>query len=182
MKERLLLVRHLLGKNQELDPEKRAELIRVLFSEDNLCDAQKILPNFDKKKESGLITKSLRVLQPLFGGQSSTESEEESLKKEMKKIANALSDSEFLLGLKSIEIGGLQSAIQEAEMLAHTSLSSSIDVTVKKMTQEVLHMKQDSCKQEIQKEMQMKEARALGNALVYFIRDLNTKSPGREDS
>lgn len=182
LKERLLLVRHLLVKNPELDREKRAELIQVLFSEANLHEAQRILPNFDKKKESSLITKALRVLQPLFGGQSSTESEEESLKMEMKKIASALSDSEFLLGLTSIEDEDLQPAIQEVKMLAYTSISSSIDATVKKMTHEVLHMQQDCCKKAIQKEIQTKEATALRNALVSFIRDLNTKSAGRAKS
>ncbi|KAF8257887.1 hypothetical protein EI94DRAFT_1220106 [Lactarius quietus] len=174
LKERLLLVRHLFVKNQELDPEKRAELIQALFYDDNLHEAQKILP--DKKRESSLVTKSLRILQPLFGGQNSAESEEESLKREMKKIASALPDSEFLLGLKNIEIEGLQSAIKEAEALAHASLSSSIDDTVGKMTRAVLRMQQDSCKMVVQKNIQTKAAKALRTALVNFIRDLNAKS------
>jgi hypothetical protein len=182
LKERLLLVRHLLAKNQELDPEKRAELIQTLFFEGSLNEAQKLLPNPDKKKEYGLVTKALRILQPLFGGQSSTEPEEESLKKEMKKIATAISDSEFLLGLKSVEIEGLQCATQEAETVAHISLSSSIDYTVTKMTEAVLHMQQDSCKKAIQKEIRTEEARSLKDVLVIFIRDLNTKSAGRTNS
>ncbi|KAI9453845.1 hypothetical protein BJY52DRAFT_1225384 [Lactarius psammicola] len=143
LKERLLLVRHLLGKNPDLDPGKRAELIQALLSE---------------------------------------ESEEDVLKKEMRKIAGAVSDSQFLLGLKSIEIEGLQPAIQEAETLAHTSLSSSIDATVKTMTHAVLNMQQDICKKEIQKDGQTKEARALSDALIDFIRDLNAKSAGRKKS
>jgi hypothetical protein len=178
LKERLLLVRHLLGKYQDLDPERRAELIQTLLSEGNLHEAQKMLPNPDKKKESGIISMGLRVL---FGGQGGTESEDE-LKRDMKKIARAVSDSQFLLGLKSMEIEDLQRAIQEAETLAHTSLSSSIDATVKSMTHAVLHMQQDSCKKEIQKDVQMKEAKALSDALVDFIRDLNAKSAGRRNS
>ena len=182
LKERLLLVQHLLNKNQDLDHEKRAELIHALFSEGNLHEAQKMLPNSNKKKDTGLITKSFRILQPLFGGQSSTDSEAESLKIEMKKIASALSDSEFLLGLKNIEIDGLQPVIQEALMLAYTSLSSSIDDIVKKMTQDVVHMQQESCKKKIQKAIQAQEARALSDSLINFIRDLNAKSTGRKKS
>ena len=182
LKERLLLVQHLLNKNQDLDHEKRAELIHALFSEGNLHEAQKMLPNSNKKKDTGLITKSFRILQPLFGGQSSTDSEAESLKIEMKKIASALSDSEFLLGLKNIEIDGLQPVIQEAEMLAYTSLSSSIDDIVKKMTQDVVHMQQESCKKKIQKAIQAQEVRALSDSLINFIRDLNAKSTGRKKS
>lgn len=181
LKERLLLVRHLLGKNRDLDPEKRTELIRALLSEDNLQEAQKMLSNPDKKKESGLIAKGIWVFQ-LLGGQSGTVSGEEALKKEMKKIARAVSDSQFLLGLKSIEIDELQPAIQDAEALAHTSLSSAIDATVMPLTHSVLRMQQDSCKREIQKDVQMKEASALRNALVDFIRDLNAKSAGRKNS
>ena len=180
LKERLLLVQHLLGKHRELDPEKRAELIQALFLEGSLNEAQKLLPNPEKKKEYGLMTKSLRILQPLFGGQS-MEPEEE-LKREMKKIASAISDSEFLLGLKSIETEDLRPAILEAEALAHTSLSSSIDDTVTKMTHAVLHMQQDSCKKAVQKEIRTEEARALKGVLVDFIRDLNAKSAGRKKS
>ena len=171
-KERLLILRHLLVNNQDLDPEKRAELIRALLSDGNI-------PNVDKKKESGIIAKAWRIIS---GGQSSAESEQEALKKEMKKIANTLSDSEFLLGLKSIDIKDLQPAIQEAETLAHTFLSSSIDATVKKMTHDVLRMQQDNCVAEIQKEIHAKEARALSDELLRFIRDLNAKSAGRKDS
>src|ERR1700761_8398756 len=106
LKERLLLLRHLLGKNQDLDPEKRTELIRALLSEGNLHEAQKMLPNSEKKQESGtgIVRKGGRFERAITGGQSSTESDEEALKKEMKKIASTLSDPEFLLGLKSIDI------------------------------------------------------------------------------
>ena len=167
-----------LGKNRDLDPGKRAEFIRVLLSEDNLHEALKMIS--DKEKDSGLMAKGLRVLQLLSLGDS--DSEEEALKKEMKKIARAVSDSQFLLGLKSIETEDLQPAIQEAETLAHTSLSSLIDATVQKMTHEVLHMQQDRCKSEIQKEIQTEEARAMKDVLIDFIRDLNTNSAERKKS
>jgi hypothetical protein len=179
LKERLLILRHLLVNNQDLDPEKRAELIRALLSDGNIHEAQKVLPNADKKKESGIIAKAWRIIS---GGQSSAESEKEVLKKEMKKIASNLSDSQFLLGLKSIDIEDLQPAIQEAETLAHTSLSSSIDSTVQKLTHDVLRMQQDNCEAEIRKEIHAKEARALNDALLSFIRDLNAKSAGRKAS
>ncbi|KAF8262188.1 hypothetical protein EI94DRAFT_720874 [Lactarius quietus] len=183
LKERLLLLRHLLGKNKDLGPEKRTELIRALLSEGNLHEAQKMLPNSDKKKETGIISAGWRIFKAIAGGQSSTESEEDALKKEMRKIASALSDSEFLAGLKgSIDHEDINSAIDEAETLAHTFLSSSIDTTVKKMTHDVLYMQQDSCEKEIKKETQTKEARVLSDALVEFIRDLNAKSAGRRNS
>ncbi|KAF8262192.1 hypothetical protein EI94DRAFT_1744157 [Lactarius quietus] len=181
LKERLLLVRHLIGKNPDLDPEKRAKLIQTLLSEDNLYEAQKILPNSDKKKGSGLVAIASHVYKAFSGGQSGAESEEDSLRREMKKIASAISDSEFLLGLKNVEIEGLQSAIQEAELLANTSLSSSIDTTVTKMTHDVLKQQQVSCKRESQKAIQTKESTALSDALVKFIRDLNAKSAGRKN-
>lgn len=110
------------------------------------------------------------------------EPEEDSLRREMKKIASAISDSVFLLGLKNLETEDLRPAIQEAETLAYPSLSSSIDDTVTKMTHAVLHMQQDSCKKAIQKEIRTEEARALKGVLVDFIRDLNAKSAGRNKS
>ena len=177
LKERILFVQHL-GKNRDLDLGKRAEFIKVLLSEGNVHEALKMIHNSDKEKESGIVAKGLRFL----GLQSDSESEEEVLKKEMKKIAKAVSDSQFLRGLESLETEDLQPAIQEAEALAHTSLSSSIDATVKKMTHEVLHMQKERCKVETQKEIQAEEARALKDVLVDFIRDLNTKSAGGTNS
>ncbi|KAH9014400.1 hypothetical protein EDB85DRAFT_2214278 [Lactarius pseudohatsudake] len=156
--------RHLERKfdnNQDLDPEKRAELVRALISEANLREAQKMLHtgNSDKKKETGVIAIGWRIYKAISGGQRN-----------------------FLLGLKSIEIEELRPAIEEAETLAHTSLSSLIDATVNTMTHSVLQMQQDSCRKSIQNEVQTKEARALSSALVDFIRDLNAKSARRKDS
>ena len=179
LKERLLLVRHLLRKNPGLDRDKRAELIRALLSENNLREALKVLPNSSKKKGSGLSSIASHIFEAFSGGQIGSESEEKVLKKEMRKIASAVSDSEFLLGLKrqkSIGAEGLQSAIEEAEMIAHTSLSSSIDATVKTITQAVLHKLQVRREKKLQKAIQRREARALSDALVGFIRDLNAKS------
>ena len=184
LKERILLARHLLGKNRDLDPEKRAELIQVLLFEGDLHEAQRMLPGSDKKKEAGLLTRVLRVLPslPLFSGSSTEWEEEDALKREMRKITRGVTDSQFLLGLKSLEIEGLQPAIQEAETLAHTSLSSAIDAVVKQLTHAVLRMQQDSCIKEIEKAVQMEESRVLSDALVDFIRDINAKSAGRRDS
>lgn len=177
-------MRHLLGKNRDLDPEKRAELIQVLLSEGDIHEAQKMLPNSDKKKEAGLLTRVLRVLpSSFFSGPSGTEwQEEDDLKREMRKITRGVTDSQFLLGLKSLEIEGLLPAIQEAETLAHTSLSSAIDATVKPMTHAVLRMQQDSCIKEIEKSVQMEAARVLSDALVAFIQDINAESAGRKNS
>ena len=183
LKDRLLLVRHLLMKNPNMDEEKRAELVQALISEDNFHEAQKMLPNSDKKKESGiLIAVASRVYKVFSGGQSNEELEEEALKKDMKKITASVTDSQFLLGLKSLETEGLRHAIQQAETLAHTYLSSSIDAVVKKMTHAVLKMQEDSCKGEIQKDVQTKETRALSDALIAFIQDLNARSAGRKTS
>ena len=180
LKERLLLARHILQKRQDLEPEKCSELVQVIFSEENLHEAQKVLHNSENEKEHGhsLVMKAWRVLQPLFGGK---ESEEEVLERDMKKIASSISDSLFLSGLKDIEIEDLKPAVQKVETLARASLLVSIDAMVKQVTYDVLHMQQKVCQKAIQKEIQVKEGRELRDSLVNFTRFLNAQLARRKD-
>jgi hypothetical protein len=100
----------------------------------------------------------------------------------MKKIANDISDSDFLLGLKGVQDEQLKNPIQEAVALACTQLSSSIDAMVKKLTHAVLRMQQDECKKNIQLEIETKQRKMMGGALINFIRDINKNSVGRRTS
>jgi hypothetical protein len=110
----------------------------------------------------------------LFSGLKDTD--EESLKREMKKMGNTVSDPNFLLELKGVDDGDLQSPIKGVVALACTQLSSSIDAAVTKMTHAVLQMQQDSCKSSIQLEFETEERRLLEDVLVAFIREINAGS------
>jgi hypothetical protein len=100
----------------------------------------------------------------------------------MKKIADDISDSDFLLELKSIQDEGLKDPIQEVVAIANTQLSSSIDSMMRKLTHAVLRMQQDECKKNVQLEIESNERQALGSALISFIRDINKYSVGRRTS
>jgi hypothetical protein len=108
--------------------------------------------------------------------------DEESLRKEMNKIANDISDSKFLLGLKGIEDEDLKDPIQEAVTLASTQLASSVDATVNKLTHTVLRMQQEECKRNILHEIETERRKVLDGALAKFIRDVNKNSVGRRTS
>ncbi|KAI0250874.1 hypothetical protein BJV78DRAFT_526274 [Lactifluus subvellereus] len=180
LKERLTFVRHLLAKHQHLSSEKRAELIQAFISEGDLRHAQKVLLKSDKNKESATsswFSKAKSIILSVSKG-----TDEESLQKEMKTIANDVTDSDFLLELKTVDDEDLKSAIQEASVLAHTRLSSSIDTVVKKMTPAILRMQQDHCKKAVQREIESEQRKVLGDALVEFIREINANSAGQRDS
>ena len=177
LKERLMFVRYILKEHQELSPGKRTELVQALLSEDDLRHAQQVIAKSDKNKDSektSLFSKLTSILTWSCGPGT----DEEFLRKEMRKVANVISDSKFLLEVAGIEDENLKTPIQEAVTLAHTQLSSSIDSTVKKLTHAVLRMQQEECNKMLQHEIEAEQRKELGSILVNFIRDVN-KAPAR---
>ena len=179
LKERLTFLRHLLKEHKEFAPRNRTELIQALLSEDDLRHAQKVIPRSDKNKEAGTTSLLSRITAVLSWSKGT---DEESLRKEMRKMATGISDRDFLLELTGIEDEDLKATTQEATVLAHTQLSSSIDATVKKMTHAVLRMQQEECKNRVQREIETERRKELSGALVNFIRDVNENSIGRKAS
>jgi hypothetical protein len=176
-------LRHLLGKHENIGPEKRRELVQVLITERDLSHAQHVLPKTEGKDHSGMLSsfvKAVKVMGSLVSGPK--EPSEDSLKKEMKTMAKDVPDSTFLREMKGINDEDLQSPIQEVVTLAHTQLSSKIDTEVSKMTHAELQMQQDYCNTCIKHEIEVEERRQLGDALVAFIREVNACSIGRSNS
>ena len=172
LKRRLAFICYILREYRDISPKKRTELINALLSEDDLRHAQQVISRSVKGKEPGKTS--------WFSLPKVTD--EESLRKVMTKIANDISDSDFLLGLKGVQDEELQNPIQEAVALANTQLSSSIDAMVNELTHAVVRMQQDECKKHIQREIEVKERKVLSGAHVNFIRDINKNSIGRRTS
>lgn len=97
----------------------------------------------------------------------------------MKRVANDISDSKFLLELKGVEDEDLKNIIQEVVALTKLQLSLSVDTTVNKLTRAVLKMQQDECNKVIQREIETEQRKVLGGMLMNFIRDINENSAGR---
>ena len=179
LKTRLTFICHLLREHRDIAPKQRTELIDALLSGDDLRQAQQVVHKSEKNKEHETT--------PWFSAFTSIlawpkDTDEEALHKEMKKLANNISDSDFLLILKGIEDEDLKDPTQEAVAIANTQLSSSVNVTVKTLTHAVLRMQQDECKKNIQHDIETEQRNALGGALVNFIRDVNKNSVGRRPS
>jgi hypothetical protein len=179
LKERLMLVRHVLKGQPDLSPGKRTEIIKALLSDGDLSHAQQVIAKSDKNKDSGkmyLISKLTSIVTWSWG------SDDESLRKEMKKMASGISDSNFLLELAGIEDEELKAPIQEVVTLAHTQLSSSIDSTVKKLTHAALRMQEDECRKNLEHEIESEQRKELRGVFVDFIRDVNKANAGRRTS
>jgi len=179
LKERLTFLRHLLKEHKELAPRNRTELIQALLSEGDLRHAQQVIPRSDKSKEAGTTSLFSRFTAVLSWSKGT---DEESLRKEMRKMATGISDRDFLLELTGIEDEDLKATTQEAMVVAHTQLSSSIDATVNKMTHAVSRMQQEECNKGVQHEIETEQRKELSGALVNFIRDVNEHSIGRKAS
>ena len=180
LKERLIAVRHLLEKHPEVDPGKRAELVQVVLSEDNLQRAQQIFPRSDNNNQSGKTSSLWSTFTGYFSG--SKETDEESLRADVKKITSGVSDSSFLRQMKGVNDKDLEAAIQVAVDLACSQLSSSIDTAVKKMTHAVLRMQEDECKRSMQREIEMEERKELDAKIADFIHAINEVSARRRTS
>jgi len=174
-KLRLLSVRYLLDKNQDLGTEARADLIRTVLFEGDFRRAQQVFPRTDEKKRSGPSAWAGRAL---FSGSSS----EGSLEREMKAVAARVPDAHFLLMMKSEADEAMRPVIEEVLDLAYAQLSVSIDAAVKTMARAVSAMQQEHCERAIQHEMETEERKSRNNVLIRFVQDINAQALGRQDS
>jgi hypothetical protein len=195
LKERLAFLHHFLKDDRQLAPETRAELLQALLSEGDLRQAQQIFTKPEKAKGHGNTAwlKYILAVAPLSwirGTGQSPRTENSglkgtdvgSLRKEMKKIANDLSDSEFLLKLNGMEDEVLKAPIQEAVLLAQMALSSSVDATVGAIADTLLRKKQEEQEMEVRRDIETDKKRMLSKACVNFIREANKISAGRSTS
>jgi len=172
-KLRLLSVRYLLERDQNLDTEARADLIRTIL-EGNFRRAQQTLDKTNEKKGSG---PSAWPGRSLFSG-----SGEGSLEKEMKTLTARTPDSHFLFLMKSEGVEELRPVIEDVEELAYAQLNVLIDATVKAMGRAVSAMQQQHCERSIQHETESEERKARKKALAKFIQDINAQAVGRQES
>jgi hypothetical protein len=175
-KLRLLSIRYLLERNQNLDTEARADLIRTVLFEGNFRHAQQALNRTDEKKRSGPSAWA-GPARSLFSA-----SGEGSLEKEMRTLAAKVPDSHFLLMMKTEGVEELRPVIEEVEELAYAQLNVSIDTTVKTMARAVSAMQQQHCERSILHETESEERKARKKVLEKFIRDINAQAVERQES
>ena len=180
LKECLISVSHLLKKHPDLPPRIRTMLIQVFPIKDDLRRTRHVRPENDMNNKLGKLPQlpSFSRIVALFSG--STGTDEESLRKELKKITSGVTDSDFLLQLEGINDKDLEAPIRRVVDLACTQLLFSIDAAVKNLTLAVLRMQQDECKGSIQRGLEAEQREILRDMLLKFIRDVNKISAGRK--
>ena len=166
----------LLDENKHLSQETRSKLFQTFVAEPNFRQAFELLP-----KEFNLPTHWVSSFW------SEEEFNEESFKKEMRKTAALVSDSQFLQNIESTDDEDLLSVVQISKALAQTELSSSIEAVVEKMTHGLLEINfrknmAEVCRREVLRQVWNEEKDVLKSALVKFIREINKKSVGRQHS
>jgi hypothetical protein len=167
-------VQYLLEKHPRLSPERRTLVVQSLLRGD-FDNAQSILQESNRLSSIfTLVTSPLSLFLPSPSGGGS-------LKREMKSHAARISDSRFLLKIKGVDDEVLRPVIQEIENLSHSLLSSVIDTTAGTMARVVVAMQRDVFRRNLRHEIKSEERRQQSEALVAFIRKLNTLSAGRRD-
>ncbi len=95
-KLRLISIRSLFERHRPLPPEMRSDLIQKILFEGNFWHAQQILTKLEDRKSPNV---GIRGTGSRFHGPIGSE---DALKREMKKLAASVSDSQFLLDIKKI--------------------------------------------------------------------------------
>ena len=169
-KLRMVAVKHLLDKHQNLPTETRSALIQALLKGD-FNRAQNLLSKIEGNNgaDSGGWGN-------IFSGGSG-----DKLNRDMKILAGNISDSQFLLDMNGISDTETRSSIQEIESLAHAQLAFAIDDAVKGMTRNVLTMQLNFRTESLQREMESERRQSLNIALAEFIRDVNAQKSGRRE-
>ena len=170
LKLSLISLWHLQNKHKLTHPETLSALIQALVVEHDFQRAYKLI-----LKQSSFWDRCVSLIRPDSGGV-------ESFKHETKECAGKVSDSEFLQKLEGINDEDLRSAAQMAKALAQTELLSSIDIVVKKLTHAVLAMQREVRGKDAQLQVEKEEKEVLNNGLVEFIREINKKSDGWQNS
>ncbi len=160
----------LLFEYKRIGPETRSALIKALVIEHNFQHAFQ------------LIQEQANILKRWFASFWSDPRGVDSFKKEMKKAAAGVSDSEFLQKLASTDDEGLRHAVQNAKDLAQRELTSSIETVVKNMTRAVLEIQRQTSEKSLQLQIGREEGEELNNAQVEFIREINKNSAERQNS
>lgn len=156
----------------------RSDLIQKILFEGNFWHVQQILTKLEDRKLSNVGT---RGTGSRFHGPIASE---DILKREMKRLAANVSDSQFLLDIKKIgdEDKEMRTVIEQVENVAYQELGYSIDKAVEAMTRVVLDMQKKRCRKSMQQKIESEEKRLLRGVLAEFIRDINALSVGRRDS
>jgi len=175
-KLRLISVRSLLEKHRSLHPEIRSDLTQKILLEGNFWHAQQILTKLEDKKSPNV---GPRGTGSRFHGPIGSE---DILKREMKRLAASVSDSQFLLDIKKIGDEEMRTVIEQVENLVYEELGYSIDKVVETITRTVLDMQKKRCRKSLQQKVESEEKKLLGAALTEFIRDINALSVGQRDS
>ena len=158
-------------KHSHLPPATRPALVQALLVKQNVQLAWQLV-----EAEQDELTRTLSYW--------SSSSRREHFRTQMKTAAGKLPDSQFLQRLENTDDKDLRlhSTVQNAKALAHQQLSRSIDTMVNKMTRAVLEMQLDHLTRTVDAELDNEERKAVRDALVEFIREINYKSAGQRNS
>ncbi|KAI9434861.1 hypothetical protein H4582DRAFT_2080533 [Lactarius indigo] len=160
---------HLQEKYGHLHPETRSALVQAFLVEHDYQRALEVLEETDRRAIRSSIAAH-------FVSYLSSSRGEEFFEDQIKTAAANLPDSRFLERLESTRDEDLRSVVRRAKTLAQRELSYSIDAVVHEMTHAVLTMQQEHCRMSIQVEVKNEERKALDDALVKFVREINKQS------
>ena len=214
-KERILILHYLLRKLNDLDGDQIKSLAdAVLDRRDMRAAALDLLKTFvkgDKSGSSGGFLSSTKELVKntlgmgdegssssrrivAWGGKSTKPTKEETLWRGANNFASSLTDSDFLVQLKTTAFDEtLRDAIAEAEETACTYLSTAVESLVSGIGQQILSTQKGECDKQIQREVGSAEEKELGVLRSDFVRQIEDSTrqrsrsyvyhtPGGEDS
>ncbi|KAI9444004.1 hypothetical protein H4582DRAFT_2189914 [Lactarius indigo] len=161
------------AKGPSPDPTRQSVADAVL-SHQNEKGILEILEKF-RKDDKGIVSRIPGLFRPSSG--------EEGLWESAKKRAKSISDSQFILGLKTIPLDHyLHDAATDVIETAYDFLKKQVDTTVPVISREVLSAQKQEHEKQIERKVKIGEAGEVQSLWSYFVRQVKDVSTQRSTS
>lgn len=178
-KDRLILIYFLLKQRKDLDLTKRRELIQFILVQNDLQAVRDIIGSSKQDVQSNK-SKAQAVWSAIKGMFTDGDLPLPKPVQEALSIASETSDPEFLLRLQDelVDDETLNSAVIDTKNMAQRHFEAAIPKLLKKVVHGALHIQQEDCVKQIQREASSQ----LEKDIEYFRRDFIRAIEERSES
>jgi len=178
-KRRIITIDFILQRRKNLDERKRLELIRLILNDGDMRQAESVLATSNnislehQRKPKGWLSSIVGAFWP-----EGDDFDRQGLVKEARDVAYRLTDAQFLLSLKDIESREplLRQVVAETEGIARDYFDRVVSKLLKNIKQKALHIQQEDCKKQYQREAASREEQDQLRLRIDLIRQIENSS------
>jgi hypothetical protein len=185
-KEGLLTIQFLFDQRKDLDQTKRQELIQLILVKDDWQGVRRVLdvPRDEDSKPAKSRTKGWGPSRLLNMFTDDGLSPTQKLIQQARGIATHMSDPDFLMRLKDIPTDDetLKATVTDTENMTQSHLNSTISKLLKKLVHSALHIQEQECTKQIQREAASQAKKDADRFRTEFICQIEEHSKSESNS